>query len=224
MKLRGGRLAAILAALGLGTVLSARAEGPMLNDDAGTLGPGKFKVEGAWNKLHDTQTSTLLLGFGPVRSLELNIGGSRLEDDTVPLKVNGQFLSVKWVPYSQGEVTAGARLDYERVDDGSARANFTTLVGLLTWRSQAGTVLHFNAGRSKPGNGSANNFYGVGAELPLGPRAQLTFDYTRDSATRTRVDQIGVRMEVAQSLKLYAAGAKATGSKRDTTVGFNWEF
>jgi hypothetical protein len=210
--------------LGLAACLPAWAEGPMLNDDAGTLGPGKFKIEGVWNKLKDSTTKTLLFGYGPVQTLEVDVGGERLSDSSVPLKVEGQFISLKWVPYSQGEVTAGGRLDYERAKSGGVVANTTTLIGLLTWRSQAGTVLHFNAGRAKPNTGSASNFYGAGAELPLAAQAQLTFDYARDSATTTNVKQFGVRWEVAPGLKLFGASARAGGSSSDTTLGFAWEF
>ncbi len=206
---------------------AARAEGPMLNDDAGTLAQGKFKVEAVWNKLDTVSGNLLAFGIAPTATLELGLFGAQAKDSAGGANSRGEGLSAKWVPYAEGEVTAGFKIDYARTRLAGLSTTDTTLTVLLTWRPASGTVMHINGGRARRDAGAgtqSRNIYGLGFELPLGERAQLTAEVQRDAGSKTDIQQFGGRWEVLPGLKIYAARAKVRGQPADKTLGFAYEF
>ncbi len=203
---------------------SAQAEGPMINDDAGTLDVGKMKLEAAVSKEGSYRDLALGFGFSPMQTLEVGLGLMQARDSGVNGKGSG--INFKWVPWINGPWSAGLKLDWSQFTVLSNTERATTLSGLVTFRPEKGLIWHANVGTTKlSGVSQKSNFLGVGMEYPLRDNMQLTGDVSRDFDAKDTLWQLGWRMALADGLKVFAAVSKLSGaSDTGITAGVAWEF
>ncbi len=202
----------------------------MATDDAGTLDKGVMKVEGVWSKDDQTRGGELLFGFGVIENLEVEAAVARAKDDDFKADVVG--FGAKWVPYQNDTGwSLGARFDFgrarvtERATGDTSTERDYALTGLASYRLENGQVLHLNLGavRLKAlGESETLGTWGIGYEVPLAERLQLTLETY--GAEQSRPDKaIGLRYEVFDGFKI--SGAVGRGNDRSFgQVGFAWEF
>lgn len=215
-------------------VLPARAEPPLHVDDAGTLGKGGVKIEGAASRDGKTRGGELLFGFAPVEGVEIGLSVARAADRALDpaTRLAGTGIGLKWVPL-QNETgwSLGARLDYartradERATQERSSEREISLAGLATHRFDNGQVLHLNLGATRTKASATSETvgtWGLGYEIPLAERLQLVaevFGETRGGADKA----LGLRYEVLEGCKI--SGAIGRGNGRGFgQVGFAWEF
>lgn len=222
------------ACLGASLSFPALAEGPMNTDDAGTLAKGGMKIEAVLGHDDEERSGELAVGFGPVENVEVALAFTRATDSSSDpsTRMNGTGIGIKWVPV-QNETgwSFGASFGYgnTKVDERATPVEFTEkeygLVGLATLRMDNGQVLHMNLGTtSVDAQGVSDNSLGwnIGYEFPLTDRLQLTVE-TFGVEHSAPDKAIGLRYEISQGLKAYAA--LGNGNDRSfNTLGFAWEF
>jgi len=217
----------------LAVALPARAERPMVVDDAGTLDKGGAKLEFGWSRDDETRGFDAAVGYGPIENLEVELAlaqaRDREPDPSVRLRAVGAAL--KWVPLQvETGLSAGVKLEYarERADlrgaaDETARAGAVT--GLATWSFASGQRVHLNLGREwlrVEGDTDEADIWGVGFEHPLTAALTVAVEvFGVEDAAPDR--QIGMRYEIADGVKL--SGAAGRGNDRSfANVGVAWEF
>ena len=109
-------------------------------------------------------------------------------DSSVPVIANITGFTAKWIPATQGALSAGLKLDWTRVSSGGASTHATSLTGLATYRIDEGPVFHANLGRSFS-KGPDTNYWGLGAEYPITSAVQLTGEFYQPAAARQQVTQ-----------------------------------
>ncbi len=222
MKIHPSAYSLILAAaLSAGTISSAHAEAPMVTDDAGTLDKGGKKIEGGFTKIDKERVVSLGFGISPIENVELGATIAHLRDNSIPASGNTTVLSAKWIPYKNGSLSAGLKLEWARASSQGVSDTATTLTGLTTWRIEKGPVLHANLGRTSSANADSTN-WALGFELPVAEKVQLTAE-AYGSTGNSPGKQIGARWEVQQGLKVSAAVGRNSGQNTFST-GFSWEF
>ena len=221
----------ILAIVGM---TAAHAEGPMANDDAGTLALGGMKVEAVWFKDDKVDGLEAVFGFGVVEGLELEVVGAYAKDGAASpaTRLRGIGFGAKWVPY-QNDLgwSLGARFDYGRVrvDEREAGVKFTgreyAVTGLASYRFDNGHALHANLGSARVkalGEGETVGTWDIGYELPVADGLQLTAETY--GAEGSRPDKaVGLRYEVLDGLKVSAAIGRGN-DRRFGQIGVAWEF
>jgi len=225
------RMMMILIALSSTQVL---AEPPMTVDDAGTLGQGGMKLEGAVGRDHKLRAADLVFGFAPIENLEVGLAltrGSDSEPDPAS-RLRAAGLGIKWVPL-QNEVglSLGLSLAYgrERIDDRAADERFSArehlASGLATYRFASGQVVHANLGGKRvesAGESATLATWGLGFEQPLSATLKLTAEvFGEEGAGPDKA--LGLRYTVFEGLKLSAALGRGNG-RNFGQLGFSWEF
>lgn len=225
---------ALVATTSLFIALPARAEPPMNVDDAGTLGKGGMKVEGAWSRDDRTRGGEMVFGFAPVEDLEIGLAVGRATDraDDPSTRLRGTGISFKWVPIqNEAGWSLGASFGYgrTRVDERVAAVKFTekeyAFAALATYRFASAQVVHLNLGATRvkaQGERDTVGTWGAGFEQPLMENLKLTAEVF--GAERSRPDKaVGLRYEVFEGFKISAAVGR--GNDRSFgQVGFSWEF
>lgn len=218
-----------LAALALAPAL-ALAEAPMVTDDAGTLERGGAKLELEWAKDGAVRGWGVAAGFAPIEHLELELSFGRARDtSTSPsTTLRGTGFAAKWVPLEMGATTAGLKLEYEHERaDGGGRARGTQLLGLLSHRFEPGHALHANLGRAwvrdNAGTRESVTVWSLGGELALSERVALTGDVYGESGGGSTGRQLGLRVKVAEGVKLSVAAGRQGGESSGRVVAA-WEF
>lgn len=223
MKLNPSRTAcvtAITSAL-LMAMSAAHAEAPMFTDDAGTMDAGGKKIEGSWNKIGTVRGLALGFGLAPVDNVGLGLALQRARDSSGPTTSNVRGFSAKWIPYKEGGLSAGLKLEWARTSAAGASQSATTITGLATWRPEGGYVVHANLGRSRAaGTGTTN--WAIGLEVPVIDKLQATVE-TFGTSGAGPSKQVGLRWEVRQGLKVSTAIGRAA-SQNTLFTGFSWEF
>ena len=219
---------AIVAALSLWGG-HARAERPMVVDDAGTLARGGAKVEFGLSRDGQARGLEAAVGYGPIDHVEVELGVGRSRDRSASPTLRARSLgaALKWVPLqAEHGLSAGLKLqaahdDVRHGDDVRTHA----LDLLATWSFDAGPRLHANLGRESVDTGRGDERatrWGLGLDVPLGAPVQLTLETF--GARHARPDrQVGLRWELAEGLKL--SGAVGRGNGRPVAnLGLAWEF
>lgn len=223
---------AIVASTSLLAAPPIFAEGPMNTDDAGTLDKGSMKVEGVWSRDDKERGGELLLGFGPIESLEMEVAAAKDGSDDPDTKLRGVGFGVKWVPYQNDTGwSLGARFDYgrTRVTDYETPERFTekeyALTGLASYRLENGQVLHMNLGATRvkaQGECDTVGTWSIGYEFPLTDRLQLTVETFGEEHSGPD-KAVGLRYEVFDGFKV--SGAVGRGNDRSFgQIGLAWEF
>lgn len=214
--------------------LSAFAEPPMQVDDAGTLGAGGLKIEGALARDHKTRGGEAVFGFAPLEHLEIGLAVSRANDrePDPSTRMTGRGIGFKWVPL-QNETgwSLGVKLDLgrTRINDRANAEKYTereyALTGLASHRFADGQVAHFNLGSKRieaQGESDRVGTWGLGYEFPLAEKLKLTAEIFGEEHARPD-KALGLRYEVFEGFKL--SGAIGRGNDRSFgQVGFAWEF
>lgn len=226
----------LLAVLGVCIATPALAEGPMATDDAGTLDRGGLKIEGVLGRDDKARGAELGFGYGVIENVELGLAFARETDraDDPSTKLRATGISLKWVPIQNDTGwSLGASFGYDRTrahirsatppdpEHGTEKAY--SIAGLATYRFQSGQVVHMNLGASKvKGAGESTGTWGLGYELPLMERLQLTVEaYGEEHARPDK--SIGLRYEILDGLKIY--GSAGRGNARSFgQLGVAWEF
>lgn len=207
----------------------AQAERPMAVDDAGTLERGGAKVEFGWARDGDVRGLEGDVGYAPIDDLELEFDFGRMRNHepahAETIRVLGAV--AKWVPL-KADTGLSAGLKYQYINErvlGDASADGHALIGLMTWTFEAGPRVHVNLGREwvdADGDGEAANVWGVGLDVPLTERLNVTVEGF--GAQHERPDrQVGLRYEIAEGLKI--SGAVGRGNGRNiANLGVSWEF
>lgn len=224
----------LLAVLGASIATPALAEPPMNVDDAGTLGKGGMKVEGALSRDDRARGGELVFGFAPIDNLEIGLAVNRATDraDDPSTQRRGAGIGIKWVPI-QNETgwSLGMSLGYAptRVDDRATPDRFTekeySLAGLASYRFASAQVIHLNLGTTRvkaQGESERVGTWGVGYEHPLAEKLKLTAEIFGEEHARPD-KAIGLRYEIFEGFKI--SGAIGRGNDRGFgQVGFAWEF
>lgn len=207
----------------------ALAERPMAVDDAGTLDRGGAKIEFGWSRDDKVKGFEAAVGYGPFEKLEMELAFGRARDRSASpsASVRAVGAAVKWVPLQQETgLSAGLKYEYgdEHVQDG-ANGHAQALLALLSWRFDAGPLVHVNLGREwarAGGQGEAGNVWGVGLDWPVGEALSVTLEtYGAQHAAPDR--QLGLRYEIMEGLKV--SGAVGRGNARSVAnLGVAWEF
>lgn len=220
--------------LGILFATAAHAEPPMNVDDAGTLGKGGMKIEGAWSRDDMTRGGELLFGFAPLEDLEIAIGAGRATDrtDDPSARLRGTGIGFKWVPIqNEAGWSLGVSLVldrtriHDRANDEHRTERSDALTGLATYRFEDGRKVHVNLGAVRvkaPGEREALGTWGLGYDTVLADRLQLTAEVFGQE--KSRPDKaLGLRYEVAEGFKI--SGAIGRGNDRSFgQIGFAWEF
>jgi hypothetical protein len=205
----------------------------MFVDGAGTLDKGGYKLEANWISDGSLRVLEGAAGFAPIQNLELKFGLAHERDqETDPnTRLNGVGFVAKWVPLqSERGLSAGFKAFVDRVEvDDRLDAQYTNrasrLTGLASWRFASGQVAHLNLGRQwveEDGARDSANTWGLGFEQPLIESLQATFElFGAEGSEPNR--QIGLRLEVADGLKL-SAGVGRVDGRRFGRAGVAWEF
>lgn len=209
----------------------AHAEGPMFTDDAGTLDPGRQKLEFVWQKDAATRQPSLTWGISPLENIEVGLTAGHSTEKNSTQTSNTQALSVKWVPLQADQGwSAGVRLDWSRETvqdlgqpDVPTYGQGLTLLG--TYRYETGNTWHMNLGRSLNRTGAERtrpNVWALGYEHPLTESWVATAEIHRE--TDLRPDKaLGLRYEIQEGLKL--SGAWGRGNDRSFgQIGLAWEY
>ncbi len=224
----------LIASAGLLVALPVHAEPPMNVDDAGTLGKGGLKVEGALSRDDKERGGELVFGFAPIDNLEVGLAVARATDhDPDPsTRLRGTGISFKWVPIQNDTGwSLGASFGYghTRVNERSAPDKFTekeyALSGLATYRFESEQVVHLNLGTTRvkaQGESDSVGTWGAGYEHPLAENLKLTAEiFGEEHAGPDKA--VGLRYEIVEGLKV--SGAVGRGNDRSFgQVGFSWEF
>ncbi|WP_284155472.1 hypothetical protein [Sulfuricystis multivorans] len=232
MKLRT-QMSALWASAILATA-PAFAEPPMQVDDAGTLGAGGLKIEGALTRDHKTHGGELIFGFAPLENLEIGLALSHATDrePDPSTRLRGSGIGFKWVPI-QNETgwSAGVKLDLSatRVDDRVNGERYTekeyALAALATYRFDDGQAIHANLGSKQAraqGDRATVGTWGLGHEWPLAAKLKLTEEIFGEEHSRPD-KALGLRYEVFEGFKLSGAIGHGNG-RRFGQIGFAWEF
>jgi len=223
-----------ILAMVMAWMAQALAEPPMHVDDAGTLGKGGMKLEGAWLRDDKERGGELVFGFAPIEHLEIGITAKRSADhDPNPsTKLHGTGIGLKWVPY-QNETgwSLGLKIDLDRtrVDDRSNEENFTEkerlVTALATYRFESGQAVHLNLGATRfkaPLERETRGTWGLGFEQQLTENLKLTTEIFGEEQARPD-KAIGLRYKIIEGLKV--SGAVGRGNNRSFwQIGFAWEF
>lgn len=228
MRLRLGARRGLMVALLMLGLATARAERPMVVDDASTLAADAAKVEFGWarwgtarqweSSIGAALTETLEIAFGAVRSQE------RADPMLAPWFASG--VGLKWVPWRLGALALGGRLDAAR-DHGPGPLRARTISGqvLLSWWDEAGWAAHANVGRERVRSDAVSQWastWAVGGDVAVGPGWAVTLE--RFGASRARPGlQGGLRYEIKPGLKVSAAWGWQASSPIGN-AGIAWEF
>jgi hypothetical protein len=219
----------IVVVVGLALAMAARAERPMVVDDASTLPVGGTKVEFGWRKDDRLRGLDGAVGYGPLAGLEVELGFGRDRDrGTEPAAtIRSLGAQLKWVPWQADEgLSAGLKAGVGRDNlDGGEHARGWSLDALFTWTWAAGPRLHVNAGgewQRRAGERERATTWGVGVDWPLSEALEVTVE--RFGARHAAPDSaVGLRYAIAEGLKISAAVGR--GSDRTiANAGVAWEF
>ena len=224
------RLTAALLALAILPLSGAlRAERPMSVDDAGTLDQGGAKVEFGLSKDDRMNGFDGAVGYGPIRTLEVEFNFAALRDGRVSPRdtIQGYGAAIKWVPLvAETGLSAGLKYEYghEHVDGGYS-TNTQALLGLASWTFEAGPVVHLNLGWewSRAGDEREHaGIWGIGLDCPLTEAFHVTVE-TFGTQHAKPDKALGLRYEIVEGLKISAA--YGYGNDRDFgNLGVAWEF
>jgi hypothetical protein len=211
----------LIAGLMACCALAARAERPMVTDDAGTLARGGFKLEAGASRAAGVTALDAAAGVGLLDGLEAELGGARARGGERAIGV-----ALKWVPLQRETgLSVGLKWEAERVRAGGESARSQALLGLLSWRFDNGVAWHNNLGyrRSRDASGREGAAsWASGVDLPIAERWQLTAEAFGERGTRPG-QQLGLRWRVAEGLAVSAAVGRSDGV-RQASAGVAWEF
>lgn len=207
---------------------NARAEAPMITDDAGTLDKGEMKLEAGLQRTGSERGQFVAYGLAPIDNLELGIALQGLRDRNLSARGTATTLSAKWIPYQTDLLSAGVKLESSAIQTKipglKDSSQLNTLTGLASWRWPSGHALHANLGYSKE-SGNSTRLWAVGGELPVHTAVQLTADVygSRSGGVSQTGQQVGVRWAVKPGLKVSLAWGRTTGASTGS-LGTSWEF
>jgi hypothetical protein len=206
---------------------SARAERPMIVDDASTLEYRSAKIELGWARESTLSTFTGGFGYGFLDSVEADISFGRSRNGGIEPHESASLAGaeIKWIPLvGEGGLSTGLKYVYGRVDRTSG-LDTHGMLALASWTFEAGPVASVNLGRSwshVDADYRGSNFWGIGLDWPLADALHVTAEvfgtqhFGPDKA-------LGIRFEIVEGLKL--SGAIGMGNDRNfANAGLCWEF